>query len=64
MARRHLEAVRRAVRRIDDARQALGDAMLAAQESGETIRDIQEAAGLGRSQTFELIRQAKERRGG
>jgi hypothetical protein len=62
MARKHLDAVRRAALRIDTAKQLLGDRMLEAQESGETITDICHAAGLKRTRAYELIGQAKERR--
>jgi hypothetical protein len=62
MARKHLDAVRRAVRRSAAADAHVGDAMLAAKESGETIKDICEAAGMGRTKAYELIRQARERR--
>jgi hypothetical protein len=62
MARKHLDAVRKAAASITAAREALGERMLAAQESGETVDDICEAAGLGRTRAYELINQAKERR--
>lgn len=36
--------------------------MLEARDSGETVDDIAEAAGLKRSQTYELMNQAAARR--
>jgi AcrR family transcriptional regulator len=63
MARKHLDAVRRGPGRIDAARAHFADAILAAKESGETIDDICEAAGLGRTKVYELINEAKRRRG-
>ena len=62
MARKHLNAVRKAAAAIDTAREALGDRMLEAQDSGETVTDIADAAGLGRSRVHELLRQARQRR--
>jgi hypothetical protein len=62
MARKHLDEIRRAVRRSAVADAHVGDAMLAAKESGETIGDICAAAGMGRTKAYELIRQARERR--
>ena len=62
MARKHLNAVRKAATAIDAARERLADLMLEAQESGETVTDIAEAAGLGRSRVHELLRQARRRR--
>jgi tRNA A22 N-methylase len=62
MARKHLDAVRKAARAIDNARENLGDRMLEAQESGETVVDICEVAGLGRTRVYELIDEAKRRR--
>jgi len=64
MARKHLNAVRKAAAAIDTAREKLAHAMLEAQESGETVVDISEAAGLGRSRVHELLRQARRRQTG
>ena len=63
MARKHLKALERAVKDIETARQRLGDLMLEAQESGETVVDIAEVTGLGRTRVYELINDAKRRRG-
>jgi hypothetical protein len=62
MARRHLDAVRKAAASIAAAKETLGERMLAAQESGETVDDICKAAGLGRTRAYELINKAKARR--
>ena len=62
MARKHLNAVRKASAAIDTARARLAELMLEAQESGETVTDIADAAGLGRSRVHELLRQARRRR--
>ena len=62
MARKHLDAVRRGPGRIKAEQNHFADAILDAHESGETIQDICEAAGMGRTKVYELIRLAKERR--
>jgi len=62
VARKHLNAVRKASAAIDAARARLAELMLEAQESGETVTDIAAAAGLGRSRVDELLRQARRRR--
>ena len=62
MALKHLDAVRRAAKRIETAKQVLGDKMLDAQQSGETVVDICKAAGLKRSRAYDLINAAKQRR--
>lgn len=62
MARKHLDAVRRAAGKIVTARGQLADAMLAARDAEETVDDIAAAAGLKRSQTYELLSQAAARR--
>lgn len=64
MAQRHLKAVERAARRVDQARAALGDAILAAQRSGESLTDIAPHAGLSRSRVHELAREAAKRQTG
>jgi len=63
MAQKHLRAVAKAAAAIETAHVTLGDRMLAAQESGETIADICEAANLGRTRVYELINAARTRRG-
>jgi hypothetical protein len=61
MARKHLDAVRRAVSRRAAADAHLEDAILAAKESGETTEDIEAAAGFGRTKVYEMIRRARAR---
>ena len=60
MAQSDLRNVAKAAKRLEQARQSLGRAIVAAQESGETIRDIAPYAGLSTSRVHELLRQAKK----
>lgn len=62
MARKHLDAIREYVRRKAADQVHYEDAILEAHESGENPKDIGEAAGIGRTKVYELIRKAKERR--
>ena len=57
-----MDAIRKAVKQIDVAELQLGDRMLEAQESGETVVDISKVAELGRTRVYELINAAKRRR--
>lgn len=59
MARRDLDRVAAAAKRLDSAREELRRAILAARESGETFADIGAAASL----TAERIRQIVSGRG-
>jgi len=59
VAQRDLKNVAKAAKRLEQARAGLARAVLAAQESGEVIRDIAPYAGLSTSRVHELIREAK-----
>ena len=59
-----MDAIRNAARARDKADAVLGDRMLEAQDSGETMVDIAKAAGLGRTRAYELLDAAKARRDG
>jgi len=59
MARKHLEAVRRAAGRVDAARAGLGEAVRQASLSGESLRDIAPYAGLKPTRVGELVREAE-----
>lgn len=61
MARRDLRRVESAARKVKQAREALGLAIVAAQDSGESLRDIAPFAGLSYSRVYELAREARER---
>lgn len=54
MAQADLRRVRRAARRVEDSEAELKDAIIAARESGETYRDIAEAAGLSHQRIWQL----------
>ncbi len=62
VATKHLKAVARAARRVSTAREALADAILEANESGESYREIAPYAGLSYTQVGELANQARARR--
>lgn len=57
MAQSHLRAVKRAADQMDRAREKLRAAIVAAHESGESIRDIAPHAGLSPSRVHELLRE-------
>ena len=57
MAQKHLRAVRTAAGGVDKAREKLRLAIVAAHESGESIRDIAAFAGLSPSRVHELLRE-------
>jgi len=61
MAQKHLKNVRKCADRLEHARAELGDAILAAYQSGETIADIVPWCGLSRSRVYELWNDAKAR---
>lgn len=54
MAQADLRRVRRAARRAADSEAELRDAIVAARASGETYRDIAEAAGLSHQRIWQL----------
>jgi DNA-directed RNA polymerase specialized sigma24 family protein len=60
MAQRDLRRVKKVADQIEQAREALARAVLAAQESGETLRDIAPYAGLSTSRVHEMIREARK----
>jgi hypothetical protein len=62
VAQQDLRKVRRAATRVAKAHEALAAAILAAQDSGESLRDIATYAGLGYSRVYELAREARRRR--
>lgn len=62
MARADLRRVQRAVVRIKDAEDELKEAILAARNSGETYRDIAEAAGLSHQRVWQIANEPKRAR--
>lgn len=56
MAQKHLRDVEAALRNVERAQERLRDAILAASESGETLRDIGERAGLSPQRVHQIIR--------
>lgn len=60
MAQRHLRNVAKAAAVLEQARERLARAVLAAQESGETVRDIAPHARLSPSRVHQLVREAKK----
>jgi hypothetical protein len=60
VAQKHLRNVAKAAAQLEQARAGLARAIVAAQESGETITDIAPHARLSRSRVHELIREAKK----
>lgn len=62
MAQRHLKAVAKAAADLETARQKLVDAIIAAQESGETFRDIAPHAGLSYSRVYQMAQEELRRR--
>jgi hypothetical protein len=59
MAQRDLRRVARAAREADQARGKLIAAILLARESGETYRDIGDAAGLTHGRIVQIVREAE-----
>ena len=57
VAKADLRRVKRARKRVDQARAGLREAIVAAKRSGETIRDIALEAGLSSTRVHELLRQ-------
>ena len=60
VARRDLTNVARQAVKLEKARALLRDAVLQANRSGESIRDIAEAGGLKKNQVEKLLREALE----
>ena len=61
MAQRDLRRVKRAAERVEAARDELARAIVAAVESGETLRDIAPYAGIAHSRLHEIVRRERER---
>jgi hypothetical protein len=61
MAQRDLKRVRRQAEKLGRARAELGDAILAAHRSGESVRDIAPYAGMSSSRVFELLKETEQR---
>ena len=57
MAREELQRVARASRNVDEAREELFACIIAAHESGETLRDIAKAAGLSHQRIHQIARE-------
>lgn len=64
MAQSHLRNVKKAADRLEAARKAFAEAILAAQESGESVRDIAPYAGVAYTRVYEIARDARKRRDG
>lgn len=63
MAQSHLRKVARAKEKLEKARLELEQAVLAAQDSGESLRDIAPFAGMTYTRVHELVRRARQREG-
>lgn len=64
MAQSHLRKVARARAKLDKARLELERAVLQAQESGESLRDIAPYAGMTHTRVLELLRKARQHESG
>jgi len=64
MARADLDNVRKAAAAVHRAELALGEAMRRARASGETLRDIGDAAGLKHQRVARILDAADERHRG
>ena len=60
MAQRDLRRIQRLAARLEQARVELRDAILAAHDSGESIRDIAPYAGMSPSRVHELLAEARQ----
>ena len=58
MARADLRRVERACQRVVDSREELEAAILAAHRSGETYRDIAQAAGISHQRVGQIVKKA------
>ena len=63
MAQSDLRRVQRAARKVNKAREELAQAIMIAQRSGESLRDIAPFAELSYSRVHELIREMRKREG-
>ena len=63
MAQRDLRRVRARARQLGKAKDELADAILRANESGESVRDIAPYAGRSPARTHDLLKEAQGRRG-
>jgi DNA-directed RNA polymerase specialized sigma24 family protein len=61
MAQSHLRNVARAAARLEAAREDLARAILAAQTSGESLRDIAPYAGVSYTRVHQIVREARQR---
>jgi hypothetical protein len=57
MARADLRRVERAASKVEEARRDLREAILAARASGETFRDIADAAGLSHQRVHQITQE-------
>ena len=60
MAQRDLRRVRSRAEQLEQARQALRDAVMQAHASGESVRDIAPYAALSPSRVYELLKEATD----
>jgi len=60
MAQKHLRDVEAALRNVERAQDKLRAAIVAASESGETLRDIGERAQLSAQRVHQIIRAASD----
>jgi len=63
MAQKDLRRVQTEAQKIKAAERRLRDAIVAAQQSGETIRDIAPYANLSPSRIHQILREAERERG-
>jgi len=59
MAQKDLRRVRSAAQRVETAERRLREAMVKAQDSGESVRDIAPWAGLSASRVQQMLTQAR-----
>ena len=59
VAKADLRRVSKAVSRIRDAEEELKEAILAARASGETLRDIAEAAGISHQRVHQIVNEKR-----
>jgi DNA-directed RNA polymerase specialized sigma24 family protein len=62
VAQADLRRVARASKRLAKARDEMRDAILQARASGETFRDIAEAAGLSHARIHQIVREGQQPR--
>ena len=62
MAQSHLKNVRKAADQVAKAHRTLEDSILAAVDSGESLRDIAPYARLSYSRVYQIAREARKRR--